>query len=66
MNVTMWEHGTVDRFLDVANFTTLTPSSLLTTNGISGIYQIHVSVPHRSCPSYHQFYPLLRHEHSEQ
>jgi hypothetical protein len=29
MNVTMWELYTLDRFLDVAKFTTLTPLSLL-------------------------------------
>jgi hypothetical protein len=29
INVTMWEHRTFDRFLDVAKFTTLAPLSLL-------------------------------------
>jgi hypothetical protein len=29
------------------------------------LYGIHVLVPRRRL-SYHQFYPLLRHEHSEQ
>jgi hypothetical protein len=29
MNVTMWEHCIFDRFLDAANFSTLTPLSLL-------------------------------------
>jgi hypothetical protein len=35
---------------------------------IEEIFEIHVHalVPHRSCPSYHQFYPLLCHERSEQ
>jgi hypothetical protein len=31
-----------------------------------GIYQTHIPIPHRSCPSHHQFYLLLEHEHSEQ
>jgi hypothetical protein len=26
----------------------------------------HVPIPHKSCPSHHQFYPLLELEHSEQ
>jgi hypothetical protein len=36
------------------------------SRGIYGIYRIHVLVPCRSCLSYHQFYPLLGHECSEQ
>jgi hypothetical protein len=27
---------------------------------------LHISVPHKCCPSHHLFYPLLGHEHSEQ
>jgi hypothetical protein len=30
-----------------------------------GIYRIHVLVPLRTCLSYHQFYLLLGHEHSQ-
>jgi hypothetical protein len=33
--------------------------------GTLGIYQIHVLVPRRTCPSCHQFYLLLGREHSE-
>jgi hypothetical protein len=33
--------------------------------GASGIYRIDVLVPRRRCPSYHQFYHLFEHEHSE-
>jgi hypothetical protein len=34
--------------------------------GIFGIYQTHVPVPRRSCPSHYQCYLLLEHERSEQ
>jgi hypothetical protein len=33
---------------------------------IEGIIQIHVLIPHRGCPSCHQFYSLLGHKRSEQ
>jgi hypothetical protein len=29
-------------------------------------YRTYVPIPHRSCLSHNQFYPLLGHEHSEQ
>jgi hypothetical protein len=32
---------------------------------VYGVYRIHILVPRRSPPPYHQFYPLLGHEHSE-
>jgi hypothetical protein len=78
-------------FLDMAQFTTLSPLSLLiscelsfsivilklsslpTSNlrtkfscDIYGISQMYVPIPHRNCPSYQQFYPLLGHVHSKQ
>jgi hypothetical protein len=82
----------VMRFVDVANFTTLTPLLLLIScelsfpivglkmsslptlalksnkifDSIQHIYRIHVLVIHRTCPSYHQFYLQLGHEHPEQ
>jgi hypothetical protein len=55
-------------------FTSLKMSSLLTLalKPYNKIFIRHVGnssnipVPHRSCHSHHQFYPLLRYEHSEQ
>jgi hypothetical protein len=34
--------------------------------GILGIYQMHIPVPQRSCPSHNQFYSVLGHERSKQ
>jgi hypothetical protein len=32
---------------------------------LGGIYRIYLPIPHRSCLSHHQFYPLLGHERAD-
>jgi hypothetical protein len=49
--------------LKMSSLPTLALKSL---NRIYGIYQTHIPIPHRRCPSHHQFYLLFEHERSEQ